>query len=104
VADQTAGAREGAGTFLDHDNYSVIVGDGRRPLTRTEYALLSLLASRPGRIFTYENIADALTPYGDAGNGDSVRSHVKRLRKKLAGASHKIETRYGFGYCLEQRV
>ncbi|MGD8406374.1 MAG: response regulator transcription factor [Anaerolineales bacterium] len=69
-------------------------------LTPSEFDLLALLASRPGRTFTRQQLMDDL--YGGAASSvdRSVDSHIKNLRRKLESATESsfIETVYGVGY------
>jgi DNA-binding response OmpR family regulator len=70
------------------------------PLTRDEYHILSLLMSRRAKIFTREEILDAI---GGEGFDRSVDSHIKKLRAKLEDDPRTpkyIITVYGMGYRL----
>ncbi len=74
------------------------VSGERIALTRTEFQLLALLASQPGRVFSRENLIDILwkeTPYITE---RTVDVHITRLRKKLGEAAAAISSRPGFGY------
>ena len=66
-------------------------------LSRTEFELLSLLASRPGRVFTREQILDGAWPDGGCVTDRTVDAHIKSLRKKML-PSELIETVRGVGY------
>ena len=60
-------------------------------LTNLEFRLLHLLMSRPGQVFSAEDIIEAI--WGGYGNGDQVllKNVVYRLRRKLeADPSHPI--------------
>ena len=68
-------------------------------LTRNEFKLLQLLASRPGQTLNRSQLLEDL--HGTASSFDrSVDSHIKNLRKKLESATGTgmIETVYGIGY------
>jgi DNA-binding response OmpR family regulator len=72
-------------------------------LTRDEYRILSLLMSRPAKIFTREEILDAVKGDGYGGFDRSVDSHIKKLRAKIGDdprAPKYIRTVYGMGYRL----
>ncbi|MBK7401370.1 MAG: response regulator transcription factor [Myxococcales bacterium] len=77
--------------------------DGREiDVTRVEFALLSLLAKRPGEAFSRAAlVAQALDPERD-GTERTLDVHVSRLRKKLGGGD-MIATVWGIGYRLEER-
>lgn len=70
-------------------------------LTPKEYALLELLLRNPNRIFSLEVILDKVWSADELPGVETVRTHIKGLRRKLktAGApSGIIETVYGLGY------
>ena len=76
-------------------------------LTRTEFAVLSMLASQPGTDFTYRAIYDVVRSKGFmAGKGPNgyranVRSFIKRIRKKIRDVDPEfdgIRNYFGFGY------
>jgi DNA-binding response OmpR family regulator len=70
-------------------------------LTATEFRLLETLARRPGRVFTRQQLLEAIR--GDEGEtfDRAVDAHVKNLRRKLEPDSREpryILTVYGVGY------
>lgn len=67
-------------------------------LTQKEWALLRVMASRPDRIHTRDNLADALYGFGEEADSNTLEVFVSRLRRKL-GRSH-IQTLRGLGYRL----
>jgi two-component system OmpR family response regulator len=67
-------------------------------LTQKEWALLRVMATRPDRIHTRENLADALYGFGDEADSNTLEVFISRLRRKL-GRNH-IETLRGLGYRL----
>lgn len=72
-------------------------------LTNLEFRLLHLLMSRPGQIFTAEEIVQDI--WGGYGNGDQVllKNVVYRLRKKIEvdpGHPTVLQTWQG-GYCFQ---
>jgi DNA-binding response OmpR family regulator len=70
-------------------------------LTRTETRILRALIEASGRSLTREEIlARAFEDDLDV-TTRAVDSHVKNLRRKLAGAKAKIVTAHGVGYRLE---
>jgi DNA-binding response OmpR family regulator len=69
----------------------------------TEFELLRVLLSAPGRVFERAQLINQA--YGDDHHVTerTVDSHVRRLRKKLADAGvDPIETVYGLGYRLRE--
>jgi two-component system response regulator BaeR len=73
-------------------------------LTPVEYALLALLARRPGHIRSREQIMDAVYPDHRVVSDRTVDSHVRKLRQKLADTWPEwrfIDSVYGAGYRFE---
>ena len=71
-------------------------------LTRREFDLLYLLASRPGQVFSreqlYSHIWNTDTEFGV---GEAVRFQIKSLRKKLTRTgSNYIQSVREIGYCF----
>ena len=72
--------------------------------TRTEYALLELLARHHRRPVSRETILDAVWGYTNRPNTRTVETHIWRLRGKLGdpgGESRWIRTIPGEGYLLD---
>ena len=67
-------------------------------LTAAEFRLLTVLAERPGRVFTREELAKELGLREDGASPRAVDTHIMRLRKKLGVAADAIETVRGSGY------
>ena len=67
-------------------------------LTPTEFRLLKLLASRPGRVFARPQIIHAIHGPHVAVTDRSVDVQVLHLRRKLGAASERIEAVRGVGY------
>lgn len=93
----TAAPRE---LILDLDARRVRRKDGPVDLTAMEWAVLSCLGRRRGRIYTRNEIESQLAEQGlgDA-DSNSLEVIVSRLRKKLGAAS--ISTHRGLGYRLD---
>ena len=71
-------------------------------LTAKEYSLLELFLRNPARVFSRSQILDRIWTFDDPPLEDSVKAHIKGLRKKLkkAGVVDWIENVYGIGYRL----
>lgn len=70
-------------------------------LTRHEFRLLQTLLAQPERVFSREQLLDALGVAADAGYERNIDSHIKSLRAKLrqvAPAAEAIQTHRGLGY------
>lgn len=72
-------------------------------LSPKEYGLLELFLRSPQRVFSSSIILEHLWGFDDAPGEETVRTHIKRLRRKLktAGAEEMIDTVYGMGYRLK---
>jgi DNA-binding response OmpR family regulator len=68
-------------------------------LTPTEFDLLTLLAGRPGVVFTREQLLAEVWGWRDGAGQRTVDSHVRGLRRKLG--PELVRTVHGIGYALE---
>ncbi len=73
-------------------------------LTPTEFNLLLHLARHPGRVYTRNQLAEALFGYDSFTEDRTIDGHIKNLRHKLErrGAPNLIKTIYGVGYKYEE--
>lgn len=69
-------------------------------LTSKEFALLELLMRYPNQSFSLESILDRLWESDSYASIDTVRTHMKTLRKKIGESeeSSLIQTKRGHGY------
>ena len=75
--------------------------DGREiHLTASEFAVLELLAGRPGWVFSRQQIIDRIRGYDYSITPRAVDVQIFGLRKKLGDAGACIETVRGIGYRL----
>ncbi len=91
--------------LLEIDNTrKVIILKGREvSLSPKEYALISLLASQTGRVFSRQEILSALWPENRYASFQDVQKYVYLLRKKIEDNPYNpklILTVRGFGYRL----
>jgi len=84
------------------DRHEVRVAGESVDLTATEFRLLYLLARRPGRVFTRQQILDTLHDGFAAVTDRSVDVQIVSLRRKLGSASDLIQTVRGVGYRLKE--
>ncbi|MBQ7091498.1 MAG: response regulator transcription factor [Clostridia bacterium] len=84
------------------DNYSVML-DGRQvEMPPKEIELLYFLASRPGKVFTREQLLEQVWGFDFFGDSRTVDVHVKRIREKLGERTEwQIKTVWGVGYKFE---
>jgi DNA-binding response OmpR family regulator len=80
-----------------------VSADGRPvELTATEFDLLAHLMSRPGQVFSREQLISQVWGYSPMGGLRTVDVHVAQVRAKL-GESSPIRTVRGVGYAAEHR-
>ena len=87
---------------IDVDRHKVEVGGNGLVLTFTEFKVLQLLASQPGRVFTRYQIVDAVHGDDYPVTDRSVDVQIVGLRKKLGEAGQFIETVRGIGYRFKE--
>lgn len=86
---------------IDPSSRDVTLGGDRLQLTRTEFDLLAHLARSPRRVFTREQLMEAVWGPGWGGDSQLVDVHIGHLRKKLgerAADANYIQTIRGVGY------
>jgi len=92
---------------LDRDRHAVTVGGRAVELTPSEFELLAVLMSRPGRVFSRLELLERIQGVGYAGYERTIDVHVKNLRSKLDSDSDRpslVQTVYGVGYRLAERT
>jgi len=87
------------GLVIDRSRYLVFKEGIEFNLPKKEFELLSLLASKPGKVFTRDEILDKV--WGDlVVVGDrTIDVHIRKLREKIGDDS--IKTVKGVGYKFE---
>ncbi|HEY9077210.1 MAG TPA: response regulator transcription factor [Anaerolineaceae bacterium] len=86
---------------IDLDGHTVQRKNQLIDLTPTEFTILSLLASHPGRVFSRLQLLEASQGTAYEGYERTVDAHIKNLRAKLetsGDTTHYIETVHGVGY------
>ncbi|MGF1516808.1 MAG: response regulator [Nodosilinea sp.] len=88
---------------IDHSTCEVTYQGHLLSLSPKEYSLLDLFLRHPQRIFSSTSILEHLWSFDDTPCEETVRTHIKRLRRKLktVGADTIIDTVYGMGYRLQ---
>ncbi len=86
---------------IDLNAKNLKIGNEFIQLTRTEFAILSLLAENSGRTFTRTEILDKIWSNEAFVLERTVDVHITRLRKKLGKYSNSIINRVGYGYLFE---
>src|ERR1035438_3916505 len=84
---------------IDRDQYNVTKNGIAMDLPRKEFELLSLLAAKPGRVFTRDEILRSVWG-NDVFVGDrTIDVHIRKIREKIGEES--IKTVKGIGYKFE---
>jgi len=87
--------------FLDNQTHRVSVNDKPVELTRSEFDLLAILMTYPGRVFSRADLLEKLQGVVVEGSERTVDVHIKNLRSKIESDPSNpryIETVYGIGY------
>ena len=81
---------------INRDEYKVVKNKEEMILPRKEFELLSLLASKPGKVFKGEVILDKVWGNEVVVGGRTIDVHIRKLREKIGDDSFK--TVKGVGY------
>jgi two-component system, OmpR family, response regulator BaeR len=93
-----------AGVKLDEAGYRATIGGTDLNLTAVEFQLLKVLADQPGRIYTREQLMDAMYRDERVVADRTVDSHIKKIRRKIAAVlpdREVVHSVYGLGYKYE---
>lgn len=85
---------------LDAGVRRVSAAGNPKSLTATEFDLLAFLMSRPGRVFTREQLLAAVWGSAESAGTRTVDVHIAQLRAKL-GALSPLRTVRGVGYAAD---
>jgi two-component system OmpR family response regulator len=84
---------------LDPGRHELTCSDQPVQLTPTEFTLLQVLLSRPGRVMTRAGLVEAVYSFDHHITERTIDTHVRRIRAKLRPFDHDpIETVHGLGY------
>ena len=88
---------------IDMNRYELRLNGKPREAPPKELELLFFLASNPNKVFTRDQLLDAVWGFEYYGDSRTIDVHVKRLREKLDGVSDKwyLKTVWGVGYKFE---
>src|SRR5580693_945170 len=94
------------GLELDRTRCQVHLAGQELALTATEFRLLEFLMSRPGVVFSREQLLDAVWGHDRAVTDRTVDVYILRLRQKIETdeASPFIRSVRGFGYSFNSEV
>ena len=93
------------GLELNISDYEVKINGQAINLTKKEIEILWLLATKPGKVFSRDNLLNSIWGYDYFGDARTVDTHIKRLRAKLDISTKTfdwdIKTIWGVGYKFE---
>jgi len=84
---------------IDKEKILVFRGEERIELAKKEFELLSLLVSKPGKVFTREEIFNKIWGTDVIVGNRTIDVHIRKLREKLG--NDYIKTIKGVGYKYE---
>lgn len=82
--------------MIDKERYLIRIDETEMILPRKEFELLSLLVSKPGKVFTREEIYFSVWGENVVVGDRTIDVHIRKLREKI-GNNH-IKTLKGIGY------
>ncbi|MGI6435754.1 MAG: response regulator transcription factor [Syntrophomonadaceae bacterium] len=98
VPDEPVNLLQFPGLTVEFDSRNVYVDESLVNLTPKEYELLSFLVQNPNRVFSRQQLLDAVWGYDFWGDSRTVDTHVKMLRESLGRHRKYIATVWGTGY------
>ena len=78
--------------------FTVVCGEEHIGFSKKEFEILVQLAKNHGRVLTRQVLFHTIWGHYDNSDNRTIDVHIGRIRKKLKGYGHYIETVYGIGY------
>jgi len=91
----------GARLHINRQKHAVTIDAEPVNLTATEFKLLSILAEKPGHVFSRQQLLDQLWGEDKIVIARTIDVHIKNLRTKLGAYGSNIKNVRGFGYKLD---
>jgi len=85
---------------INRDEYKIMKDDEELILPRKEFELLSLLASKPGKVFKREEILDKVWGNEVVVGGRTIDVHIRKLREKIGDESFKTVKGVGYKFVI----
>lgn len=85
---------------INRDEYKIIQSGKEIILPRKEFELLSLLASRPGKVFKRDEILDKVWGNEVIVGGRTIDVHIRKLREKIGDEHFKTVKGVGYKFVL----
>jgi len=90
---------EVSGFIIDREKYLIIKDGVNINLPKKEFELIALIASKPGKVFTREDILKTIWGEDVVVGDRTIDVHIRKLREKIGDAY--IRTIKGVGYKFE---
>jgi two-component system response regulator BaeR len=89
--------------ILNGDRWQATLDGSQLDLTRREFSVLQALVSRPGRVFSRDQLLALAFPDDTEVFDRTVDSHIRNIRRKIAAVStwDPIRSVYGVGYAYD---
>jgi len=97
--EEVADKFEIADLVIDRDSFLVFRGNEKIVLAKKEFELLYLLASKPNKVFTREQILKAIWEDSVIVTNRTIDVHIRKLREKIG--DNYVYTVKGVGYKFE---
>ena len=100
----TADIFPGDDISIDESKYRIRIREKSLDTTVVEFQLFRILASAPGQVWSRGQLMDKIYPDHRIVSERTINSHIKKLRKKIAGILPQrevIHSVYGAGYKFE---
>jgi len=94
--DSATGVLKIGDLIINREEYKISLKGNEIILPRKEFELLSLLATKPGKVFKREEILDKVWGNEVVVGGRTIDVHIRKLREKIGDKSFK--TVKGVGY------
>jgi len=85
--------------IMDMEKHTITYNGDEVVFAKKEFKLLKLLISKPGKVFTREEILEKVWGIDIVVGDRTIDVHIRKLREKLA--NHYIKTVKGVGYKFE---
>ncbi|MFK2826212.1 response regulator transcription factor [Bacillus sp. B190/17] len=88
---------------INRKSFEVTAGSSTLIMPLKEFEVLALLASKPNQVFQRAAIMERVWGYDYEGDEQTLNTHIKRIRERLAKVAGDVEivTVRGIGYKLE---
>jgi two-component system alkaline phosphatase synthesis response regulator PhoP len=88
---------------INRDEYNIILKGKKINLPRKEFELLSLLASKPEKVFKRDEILDKVWGNDVIVGGRTIDVHIRKLREKIGDYSFKTVKGVGYKFVSDDK-